>query len=220
MSKNITTQKGYDLFEVVSSLQKEIRRGKIKEAFFWAYELHISGFHQYLWKRLITISMEDIGAANPDIIPQVKACKENYYENDKALLALSCAVVFMCRSPKSRLTDWLVCRELKTHPVTNLKIPDYALDKHTKRGKMKGRGFEHFLNEGSKLEPHLVQPDEEALREEVAALYTGDDPIPVDEGKADQIQITEEQQTLPLETPSTSARRRKAAPAEGRKLVF
>jgi hypothetical protein len=33
-----------------------------------------------------------------------------------------------------------------------LEIPDFALDMHTAKGKAKGRGYEHFFNEGSKLE--------------------------------------------------------------------
>ena len=32
-----------------------------------------------------------------------------------------------------------------------LEIPDYALDMHTVRGKMMGRGIKHFLDEGIKL---------------------------------------------------------------------
>lgn len=40
-------------------------------------------------------------------------------------------------------------------------VPDYALDKHTQRGKSMGRGLEHFIKEGSLLVD--VDPDWEPL---------------------------------------------------------
>ena len=36
--------------------------------------------------------------------------------------------------------------------VGKIPIPDYALDKHTVKGKQKGRGVEHFLTVGAHLE--------------------------------------------------------------------
>ena len=38
-----------------------------------------------------------------------------------------------------------------------LEIPDYALDKHTYRGKKMGRGLDHFFAEGAKLENQTVE---------------------------------------------------------------
>ncbi len=59
-----TDRFGYELPEVVSAIQKAIRRGKEKEAMFWALEMcpHYEG---YLWRRLI-----DPGMANAD--PSIK----------------------------------------------------------------------------------------------------------------------------------------------------
>ncbi len=53
------TVRGYDLGEVVSAMQKAIRRGDARLAGYWAIELFESGYHGYAWRRLLTISAED-----------------------------------------------------------------------------------------------------------------------------------------------------------------
>ena len=55
----ITTKGGYDFYEVSSAMQKAIRRADIAVAGFFALELWESGFRDYVWKRLFTISAED-----------------------------------------------------------------------------------------------------------------------------------------------------------------
>ena len=40
----------------------------------------------------------------------------------------------------------------ETLKASSPHIPDFALDMHTKQGKSKGRGIEHFFTEGNKLE--------------------------------------------------------------------
>jgi hypothetical protein len=59
------TNKGYSFFEVSSALQKTIRRGHEKEALYWGWELELSNYGKYFWKRMTIISVEDIGAATP-----------------------------------------------------------------------------------------------------------------------------------------------------------
>ena len=55
----ITTRNGYACDEVISSLQKCIRRGKEEEACMFAYELYISSpqLEEKMWRRLLTISV-------------------------------------------------------------------------------------------------------------------------------------------------------------------
>ena len=55
----IRTTNGYDFFEVSSAMQKAIRRGDARTAGFFALELWHSGYRDYVWKRLFTISAED-----------------------------------------------------------------------------------------------------------------------------------------------------------------
>ena len=52
----IRTVCGYDFFEVSSAMQKAIRRADTGVAGFFALELWASGYRDYVWKRLYTIS--------------------------------------------------------------------------------------------------------------------------------------------------------------------
>jgi hypothetical protein len=160
MGGPIPTQKGYQVSEVISALQKEIRRAKEREAVFWAYEL-CPQYEAYLWRRLLVIVHEDIGVANPLLLLMVPELRSQYFEfrsspgkDGAARMVLTNLVVLMCRSPKSRLADELktiVCDDRERG--LRLEIPDYAVDKHTLRGKRKGRGMEHWLKEGCLLAP-------------------------------------------------------------------
>tara|TARA_R110000824_G_scaffold400242_1_gene607336 strand:- start:260 stop:856 length:597 start_codon:yes stop_codon:yes gene_type:complete len=55
----IYTDRGYALLDVASVLQKSIRRADAKLAGYFALELFHSGYQNYMWKRLLTISAED-----------------------------------------------------------------------------------------------------------------------------------------------------------------
>lgn len=147
------TPSGYDLHELLSALQKCIRRNLEYEAVFFSFQLE--GFNPTaLWNRLKVIASEDIGCANP-LMPILVETLEKHYLAEKQkldgepLIFLCNAVVCLCRCPKSRITDDLLNVIILENK--HLPIPDYALDKHTARGRAKGRGFEHFFNEGSKV---------------------------------------------------------------------
>jgi replication-associated recombination protein RarA len=123
------TQKGYSLFEVASALQKTIRRGLEKEALYWGYELEVSNYGKYLWKRLVIIAIEDVGPATPDVLSQTLSFQKAYDDlkkkkSDGSDLAIAAAIVYLCRSKKSRLYDWAVCLMTETHEHHNLPIPD------------------------------------------------------------------------------------------------
>ena len=53
------TINGYNFFECSSALQKAIRRADHAVAGYFALELWSSGYGNYVWKRLYTISAED-----------------------------------------------------------------------------------------------------------------------------------------------------------------
>ena len=170
---DIKTKNGYDGSEVVSSLQKCVRRGEESEALFWAVELYESGYAEWCWKRLRIMSSEDVGLAEPYISSQIWALYSMFKEaaknkEDKAepqRLFLTHAVFLLCRSKKSRLIDWALIWAWLTHTHRKLPVPDVALDKHTSRGRMKRRGWAHFFQEGSFLENHAIQDCEEQYRE-------------------------------------------------------
>jgi replication-associated recombination protein RarA len=167
---HLITQKGYDFFEVTSALQKSIRRGKEHEALYWAMEL-LPRYEFYLWRRLKIISSEDIGIANPQAIILVQILSEQYFELRKrgdmgCLLMVANAILFLCRSKKTRLADHFICAMIQEREqgILRMEIPDYALDMHTRSGKAQRRGLQHFKEEGAKLSPkdmNIEDPYEE-----------------------------------------------------------
>ena len=156
------TRNGLAADEVISALQKSIRRGKERAACEFAYELYISSpdFESKLWRRLQAISVEDIGMGNPMapiLINSLNQMRQNfsYNEPDRAMMFVH-AIRYLCQSTKDRSSDLL-----KNIIITNFAtgyvpaIPDYALDKHTTRGQKMGRDSIHFLEVDSKVTPQL-----------------------------------------------------------------
>lgn len=166
----------YDMHEVLSALQKSIRRGDERSAVYWATALDIAGgsYPSTLWRRLFTIASEDIGVANSNAIVQLKTlyeCWEGDKDYGEKKLHLIHAVVMLARSPKSRICDHLCILAYGGARPNNIAIPDYAIDKHTRRGRKLERGFKHFFEEGAKLAPSwngvepLPDPYERKCRE-------------------------------------------------------
>jgi len=157
------TEGGYELFEVISALQKDIRRGNEKEALYWALELE-GRFSKYLWRRLVAIVVEDIGMANNELVGIIVGLRREVEDLRKegqvySLNMLAYAVLALCRSPKTRESDEYMNEVLRDKIYGRLKldIPDYALDQHTMRGKQMGRAGEHFWEEGAKVHPQAYR---------------------------------------------------------------
>lgn len=154
MSYQILTRKNYDFFECSSAFQKSVRRGVERDAIFFGTELAGSGYAQYLWKRMLIISSEDIGLANPNLVTQIQSLYQNWQviaakNHEEAIIPIINAILLLSRSPKSRLVDNAKMFALKSDYRPD--VPDYALDTHTRRGKKMGRSLQFFLDEGSKL---------------------------------------------------------------------
>ncbi|KPL80907.1 AAA family ATPase [Levilinea saccharolytica] len=153
--------------EIISALQKEIRRGHTENAALIAYEMMTTSaeLEAYMWKRLLCISVEDVGFGNPQAASQVYTLfkmHEVYQrgEGDRLLFGIH-AVRVLCLSQKDRSTDELVNW---MHAVVEEggrlpEIPDYALDMHTARGQQMGRDLDYFLAVGSQVEPELADRD-------------------------------------------------------------
>lgn len=181
------TPGGYAFGETMSALQKCIRRADEEGAMFWAIEMEPQ-FGSHLWNRLEIISHEDIGLADPLVLPFVHTCREQYWDmrnrgNSGFRLVLANAVLAMCRAKKSRLADHFLITMYR-RPARR-EIPDVALDKHTTRGRQMGRGFDHFFTDGILLQdgPGFTQavpatinglPDE--YQEEARKLVTDEVP--------------------------------------------
>jgi replication-associated recombination protein RarA len=162
------TPGGYERDQVVSALQKAIRRGEEEAALYWALEL---GGGPYCWRRLAVIAAEDVGLANPMAVVVVNACWGLYsrargYGEEAPLQPdakprwvdpknqwLAMVVMFLCRSPKSRdVDDFLWTVEGERQLGKRLEIPDHALDGHTKAGRAMGRGDDFFYEVSSQLD--------------------------------------------------------------------
>jgi hypothetical protein len=77
------TPGGYLAGEVSSALQKSIRRGLEREVPYWATELDLAGFGNYVFKRLRIIASEDVEPADSMVAVQVRSLYENWLEARK-----------------------------------------------------------------------------------------------------------------------------------------
>lgn len=145
----LTTEHGYKLDEAVSSLQKAIRRGDEELALFFTLEM-VRRYHKLLWKRLSVISVEDIEDPMASVI--VSSMRAGFYfVNDekgkiKTRLFATKAVLFLCRSVKSRESDHAqLYMDKKVANGYLPKIEDYVVDCHTRKGKIAGKTKEQFF---------------------------------------------------------------------------
>lgn len=157
--------KDYPLDEVVSALQKCIRRGEEVLAMNFAVEMIEAGYMDYCWRRMIIIASEDIGIADPFAAVLVG----QLYENAKIALGnakktvlndqlepLSQAILYMCRTQKSRCCDdFLGYVTQQRQNGWKPEIPDWAVDMHTERGRKKGRGGMYFCQTGWIVKPEV-----------------------------------------------------------------
>ena len=170
----------------MKSLQKSIRRGKEKAACEFAYEMYITSpqFEEKLWRRLLAISVEDVGMGNPYAAIMINNLNQmrkefQYNESDRAMFFFH-AIRYLCDSEKDRSSDLLKNIVIKSFAMGYVpEIPDIALDKHTTRGQEMGRGSEHFLHEASKVIPQAeVENDYKEQYEEIIKKYDPQHVVP------------------------------------------
>lgn len=164
----VVTAGGLAADEVISTLQKSIRRNLVENAVLCAHEMWASGeeLEQYLWDRLQVIAVEDVGSGRPHAIVEVVAAatarlRHELASHDRFLFAVH-AVRLLAEAPKDRSTDELatwIRRRVARGAVP--EVFDAALDMHTRRGREMGRGFAHFFMEGARTRP---ESDDRNLR--------------------------------------------------------
>lgn len=166
MSYDLRTQRGYDFYEVASSLQKAIRRGDTEVAGYMALEL-FPRYAEYCWKRLLTVSAEDCYGV---ITKEITALYDAFHIVNKGKsgdrlggrVFISKAVILLCTQPHNRDADLLsnfiydkkrgltdeqieaYFEEVRKEPM---KIPEYTYDVHTRKGKAMGKTKEDFFRE-------------------------------------------------------------------------
>jgi replication-associated recombination protein RarA len=165
----------YEWDELVSALQKDIRRGNEYEAVFWATKIETAN-PKGLWNRLRVIASEDVGLANSNATILVDVLEKQYRtfreaeerektEKGRYRLFLVHAVLFLARSPKSRMVDNLLITVYDDK--RKLEIPNYAKDMHTLSGIKMGRGYKHFFEEGAKITNKTIEDIYEDKAEEI-----------------------------------------------------
>lgn len=176
---NVRTRNSFPADEVISALQKEIRRGNVENAALLAYEMLVTSaeLEAKLWGRLQVIAVEDVGPGDwnaPILINALHEIAQRFeragYPPDRGLFAIH-AVRYLATRTKDRSSDemynWIqhAAAEEGLRPI----IPDYALDRHTARGAQMGRGRRHFYEEAARVVPEL-KGRETTYRERLLAM--------------------------------------------------
>jgi replication-associated recombination protein RarA len=164
---DVKTYHGLPADQVISALQKEIRRGHTENAVLLAYEMILTSpaLEDYLWKRLLVISVEDVGFGEPNAPIMLNALYQMLLTFERSMgerkLFAVHAVRYLCGCQKDRSSDEMVNWVIQAVEQGEARptIPDYALDMHTAVGQQMGRGKRHFFEEGAKLEPELPDRD-------------------------------------------------------------
>ena len=162
----VTTRNGISGDEIISMLQKSIRRGMEHNALAAAYEMYITSpqFEEKLWRRLLAISVEDIGFGEvhaPELIYTLfKISQEFPYNDGDQPMFFVHAIRYLCRQKKERSSDNVKNMLIKDFAHgRGAEVPDYAYDLHTKKGREMGRDELHFLTEASRVIPQLEGED-------------------------------------------------------------
>jgi replication-associated recombination protein RarA len=176
-----TTEHGFAADEVISALQKSIRRGLVDNALLLGWEMYVTSpeMEAMLWSRLCVISVEDVGLGNaqaPILVNTLFTMHARYPrpEHDRFMFAAH-AIRVMASGPKDRTTDEMAswARQSINLGERLPEIPDFALDMHTRRGKEMGRDYRWFVEEASRVIPEIPDKDQTYRRWIVEALDKG-----------------------------------------------
>ena len=161
----LTSPRGIPVDQLVSVLQKEIRRGNVDNAVLAAYEMLMTSpeVAEHLWRRLKLIAVEDIGMGEPLAPVLLSSLHENYRAatgGEQAMMAVH-AVRFLATAKKDRTsaehTD-LVVHQVESG-ATAVSVPDYALCVHTKAGQEMGRDVLQWWRNGAVVKNELESAD-------------------------------------------------------------
>lgn len=176
-----TTEHGFAADEVISALQKSIRRGLVDNALLLGWEMYVTSpeMEAMLWSRLCVISVEDVGLGNaqaPILVNTLFEMHRRYPrpEHDRFMFAAH-AIRVMASGPKDRTTDEMAswARQSVRLGERLPEIPDAALDMHTRRGQEMGRDYRWFVEEASRVIPEIPDKDQTYRRWIVEALDKG-----------------------------------------------
>jgi replication-associated recombination protein RarA len=143
---------------VASALHKACRRGNEELAVRCVAEMDLGGYGKYAWRRLRVICSEDVGPAWTGGPAVIEALHRTWIDLRKekneaeARLILVHAALLLARARKSRTADHAAWWAYQTDEP--LELPDWAFDRHTRRGRRMGRGRQHFEQEAGLILDH------------------------------------------------------------------
>ena len=167
MERKKWTPNGFNTWEAISALQKDVRRCNPDKALYWLLELEGAGQLAWALNRLRVIGQEDVGVADMQAVMfagQAIELAARFYKgkNEVWRVAAGNAILALCNAKKSRRATTLQAAvQLRQRKGPKPEMPDYAIDMHTARGKKAGRGIDHFLTDGAVLVdgPPSLGPD-------------------------------------------------------------
>jgi len=169
--QELFTKNGHSFFDVASMLQNAIRRCDVQRAGYAANELFYR-FRGYLWRRLLIISAEDcFGIITKEIIALKEAEEAMSDRNKDITIFVSKAITLLCYARKNLDADYFACNLMKSDTPLNEndiehvpieeceldgnRIPDWAYNWHTKKGREMGRDVvDQIVTRQKNLKPH------------------------------------------------------------------
>ncbi len=176
-----TTENGFAADEVISALQKSIRRGLMENAILLAWEMFLTSpeMEEKLWSRLTVIAVEDIGLGDPQAPILIETLYQQHTRYPRPLgdrfLFAAHAIRVLATSPKERVSDDLVnwAKHATALGEARPEIIDVARDMHTASGQAMGRDYRFFMEEASKVAPLSNTNDPKWRDWIIAALDAG-----------------------------------------------
>lgn len=155
---------GIPVDQLVSVLQKTIRRSEVDDAVLAAYEMHSTSSEvaAHLWRRLRLIAVEDVGMGAP-LAPVLLRELQTDYEGSGGTdwMQVVHAVRYLATAPKDRTSSEHAdyTKTAAEAGVLHLQVPDHALCVHTRAGQVMGRDLLQWWRQGALVDPELPSAD-------------------------------------------------------------
>ncbi|WP_084076889.1 hypothetical protein [Demequina sp. NBRC 110057] len=181
---HVVSKRGYAADELISTLQKSIRRGDTQLAMLVGREMYETSpeLEGIMWARLSVISCEDVADGSwlePVVLNSLFQMHERMDRTfgDRWLFATH-AIRFLSERTKDRSSDeWAnMTMHLMNAHEPPFEIPEYALDVHTRRGQEAGSSTDDFWGDGGGSALVNERPGRDtALRDEINRLRAAGD---------------------------------------------
>jgi replication-associated recombination protein RarA len=178
---HIVSPHGVRVDDLVSVLQKEIRRGHVDNAVLAAYEMFLTSpdVAQHLWRRLRLIAVEDVGMGLPMAPVLIDVLHRDFNASPGGVWMVAChAVRLLASAPKDRTgaehADWVVAKVALGEAL--VEVPDYAHCVHTRAGQEMGRGLTQWWENGAHVRDESPAADHR-YREELIEIHRRDEAV-------------------------------------------